>query len=131
MEITNRKENLILNRVEISWQWRHVGAATPTRNEIIDAVVKMEPGATKDCVLVKSVSTRFGQPLTTGNAFVYGDRADLEKEPKYILARHSGEGKAAPASKKSADETPAEDSADDEAIEIAGGAEIWEIWTFS
>ena len=82
MEITDRKENPILNRVELTWQWRHTGAATPTRNEIIDAVVKMEPGATKDRVLVKSVSTRFGQPLTTGNAFVYGDRADLEKEPK-------------------------------------------------
>ena len=124
MEITDRKENPILNRVEIAWQWRHVGAATPTRTEIIDAVVKMEPGATKDCVLVKSVNTRFGQPLTTGNAFVYGDRADLEKEPKYILARHDGEKKSAPAAKEPADESPSEDAADDdEAIEIAGGEE--------
>jgi len=126
MEITERKENPILNRVEITWQWRHVGAATPTRTEIIDAVVKMEPGATKDCVLVKSVSTRFGQPLTTGNAFVYGDRADLEKEPKYILARHDGKKESAPAAKESADEAPteAEGGADDtEAAEIAGGEE--------
>ena len=125
MEITNRKENPILNRVEIAWQWRHAGAATPTRNEIIDAVVKMEPGATKDCVLVKSVSTRFGQPLTTGNAFVYGDRADLEKEPKYILARHSSKEEAAPAAaaKEPAEEAPAEDTSDDEAAEIAGGEE--------
>ena len=124
MEITNRKENPILNRVEITWQWRHVGAATPTRNEIIDAVVKMEPGATKDRVLVKSVNTRFGQPLTTGNAFVYGDRSDLEKEPKYILARHGSKEEAAPTATESADETPAEDAADDEeAIEIAGGEE--------
>jgi ribosomal protein S24E len=124
MEITNRKENPILNRVEIAWEWRHVGESTPTRNEIIDAVVKMEPGATKDCVLVKSVSTRFGQPLTTGNAFVYGNRSDLEKEPKYILARHSGKGESASTAKESADEAPAEDVADDEeAIEIAGGEE--------
>ena len=117
MEIIDRKENPILNRVEISWQWRHTGAATPTRNEIIDAVLKMEPGATKDLVLVKSVSTRFGQPLTTGNAFVYGDRTDLEKEPKYILAP--------PAAKKSSsEEETTEDSADDaEAAEIAGGEE--------
>jgi len=125
MEITNRKENPILNRVEIAWEWRHVGAATPTRNEIIDAVVKMEPGATKDCVLVKSVSTRFGQPLTTGNAVVYGDRADLEKEPKYILARHGSKEEAAPAAaKETADEAPVEDTADDaEAAEISGGEE--------
>jgi ribosomal protein S24E len=125
MEITNRKENPILNRVEIAWEWRHVGAATPTRNEIIDAVVKMEPGATKDCVLVKSVSTRFGQPLTTGNAVVYGDRADLEKEPKYILARHGSKEEAAPAAaKETADEAPVDDTADDAgAAEIAGGEE--------
>ena len=125
MEIIDRKENPILNRVEISWQWRHVGAATPTRNEIIDAVVKMEPGATKDLVLVKSVSTRFGQPLTTGNAFVYGDRTDLEKEPKYILARHGSKEEAAPAAEKSSpEEESTEDSVDDaEATEIAGGEE--------
>mgnify|MGYP001342359331 CR=1 FL=1 len=123
MEITDRKENPILNRVELTWQWRHTGAATPTRNEIIDAVVKMEPGATKDRVLVKSVSTRFGQPLTTGNAFVYGDRADLEKEPKYILSRHGSKEEATPAT-EAADEEPAEDTADDaEAAEIAGGEE--------
>ena len=123
MEIIDRKENLILNRVEIAWQWRHAGAATPTRNQIIDAVVKMEPGATKDRILVKSVSTRFGQPLTTGNAFVNGDRADLEKEPKYILARHSGKEGATPAPEP-VDDAPSEDSGDDaEAIEIAGGEE--------
>ena len=125
MEIIDRKENPILNRVEISWQWRHIGAATPTRNEIIDAVLKMEPGATKDLVLVKSVSTRFGQPLTTGNAFVYGDRTDLEKEPKYILARHGDKEEAVPAAKKSSSEKEStEDSADDaEATEIGGGEE--------
>ncbi|GIS43138.1 MAG: hypothetical protein Ct9H90mP16_02080 [Candidatus Poseidoniales archaeon] len=37
MEVIDRKENSVLNRVEISWQWRHVGAPTPTRNEIVAA----------------------------------------------------------------------------------------------
>ena len=124
MEVIDRKENSILNRVEISWQWRHVGAPTPTRNEIIAAVVKLEPGATKDKVLVKSVSTRFGQPLTTGNAFIYADRADLEKEPKYILERHALSDDAAEASEEEApaEESPAE-AEDAEAAEIAGGEE--------
>ena len=121
MEITERKENSILNRVELSWQWRHIGAPTPTRTQIIDAVVKMEPGATKDRVVVKSVNTRFGQPLTTGNALVYGDRADLEKEPKYILERHGGSEEEAPAEEAPAEEAPAEEDA--EAAEIAGGEE--------
>ena len=123
MEIIDRKENPILNRVEISWQWRHIGAATPTRTEIVDAVVKMEPGATKDRVLVKSVNTRFGQPLTTGNAYVYNDRADYEKEPKYLLARHDSSA-AAPADKAPAAEpAPTEEADDAEAAEIAGGEE--------
>ncbi|MFL2946676.1 MAG: 30S ribosomal protein S24e [Candidatus Poseidoniales archaeon] len=117
MEIIDRKENPILNRVELSWQWRHMGSATPTRAEIIDAVVKMEPGATKDRVIVKSVNTRFGQPLTTGNALVYADRADLEKEPKYILARHGGSNDEEPSV-----EAPSTEG-DEEAAEIAGGEE--------
>ncbi len=117
MEIIDRKENPILNRVELSWQWRHMGSATPTRAEIIDAVVKMEPGATKDRVIVKSVNTRFGQPLTTGNALVYADRADLEKEPKYILARHGGSNDEEPSV-----EAPSTEG-DEETAEIAGGEE--------
>ena len=120
MEIIERKENPILNRVELSWQWRHVGAATPTRAQIVEAVVMMEPGATKDRVLVKSVSTRFGQPLTTGNAFVYGNREDLEKEPKYILQRHGASSDESESEESSAPE-PSEETTED--AEIAGGEE--------
>jgi len=122
MEVIDRKENSILNRVEISWQWRHVGAPTPTRGAIIAAVVKLEPGATKDLVLVKSVNTRFGQPLTTGNAFVYSNREDMEKEPKYILERHAKLSEAAPSDEgESAEDEPAVASEED--AEIAGGEE--------
>jgi len=118
MEIIDRKENPILNRVELKWQWRHTGSATPTRAQIIEAVVKIEPGATKDCVIVKTVNTRFGQPLTTGNAYIYGSREDLENEPKYILQRHgaSDEESEAPAAPEPAEST-------EEDAEIAGGEE--------
>ncbi len=120
MEIIDRKENLILNRVELKWQWRHTGSATPTRAQIIEAVVKSEPGATKDCVIVRTVSTRFGQPLTTGNAYVYGNREDLEKEPKYILQRHGASSDESESEESSAPE-PSEETTED--AEIAGGEE--------
>ena len=125
MEVIDRKENPILNRVELKWQWRHTGSATPTRTQIIEAVVKVEPGATKDCVIVKEVNTRFGQPLTTGNAYVYGSREDLEKEPKYILQRH---GESDEESDEPAALEPTEPAAEDtesttEDAEIAGGEE--------
>ena len=56
--------------------------------------------------------------MTTGNALVYGDRADLEKEPKYILARHGG------SEEETATEAPVETPTEDaEAAEIAGGEE--------
>ena len=121
MEVIDRKENPILNRVEIKWQWRHTGSSTPTRAQIIEAVVKVEPGATKDHVIVKSVNTRFGQPLTTGNAYVYASRDDLEKEPKYILERHGGSEEA---SEEPAAPEPAEAAeTTEEDAEIAGGEE--------
>ncbi len=121
MEITGRKENPILNRVEISWQWRHVGSPTPTRKQIIDAVIKLEPGATIDRILVKSVNTRFGQPLTSGDAFIYSTRDDLEKSPKYIIERHNNLSEAAP--EPEVVEEAAEPEADSDAAEISGGEE--------
>ena len=65
-----------------------------------------------------------GQPLTTGAAFIYANREDLEKEPKYILERHAqlSESTDAVAEEDAPAEPPAE--ADDaEAAEIAGGEE--------
>lgn len=120
MEITDRKENLILNRVELKWQWRHTGSATPTRAQIIEAVLKSEPGATKDRVIVKTVNTRFGQPLTNGHAYVYGSREDLENEPKYILKRHGAVSDDSAPEEPSAPKTV---EATDEDAEIAGGEE--------
>ena len=121
MEITGRKENPILNRVEITWQWRHVGSPTPTRKQIVDAVIKLEPGATIDRILVKSVNTRFGQPLTSGDAFIYNSRDDLEKEPKYIIERHNNLSDAAP--EPEVVEAATNDESDSESVEIAGGEE--------
>tara|TARA_B100001123_G_scaffold298286_1_gene332677 strand:+ start:59 stop:445 length:387 start_codon:yes stop_codon:yes gene_type:complete len=120
VEITERKENPILNRIELSWQWRHTGEPTPTRAKIIEALAKMEPGATKDRIIIKSVDTRFGQPLTSGSAFVYGDQESLEKEPKYILERHAvgaDDAEQAPSAPTESEEPTAED------VEIAGGEE--------
>ena len=72
--------------------------------------------------MVKSVHTRFGQPLTTGNAFVYSHREDMEKEPKYILERHAQLSESAPSDAgESAEDEPAPASEED--VEIAGGEE--------
>ena len=65
MEIKERKENKVLNRVEISFSWRHDKKATPSRQQVMDLVRTLEPGSNPDWIVVKDCVTRFGQPLTT------------------------------------------------------------------
>ena len=88
MEKTNRIENKLLNRVEITFRWQHIGMATPSRKEVMDLVRTLEPGSNPDCIVVKDCNTRFGQPLTTGTAFIYGAVESMSVEPEYIHKRH-------------------------------------------
>tara|TARA_B110001452_G_scaffold55288_1_gene42672 strand:+ start:622 stop:960 length:339 start_codon:yes stop_codon:yes gene_type:complete len=88
MEIVSRKENKILNRVEINFRWQHIGQSTPSRKAVMDLVKTLEPGSNPDCIVVKECNTRFGQPLTTGMAFIYGDTSSMSVEPSYIHKRH-------------------------------------------
>lgn len=104
MEILERKENNLLGRVEISFRWRHVGKSTPSRDELLNMIKTLEPGCSKDCIIVKDVDTRFGQPLTTGKAHVYAERSSMVVEPQYMLERHGIEADSlkAPSSKPAA-----------------------------
>lgn len=116
MEILDRKENSLLDRVEISFKLRHVGNATPSRDDLLNMAKTMEPGASKECIIIKDVNTRFGQPLTTGVAHIYGKKTSMIVEPKYMLERHGIET-----------ESPSEETkvkaAPVAATEVAGGEE--------
>jgi ribosomal protein S24E len=88
MEIVSRKENKLLNRVEINFRWQHTGKATPSRQSVMDLVKTLEPGSNPDFIVVKECNTRFGQALTTGTALIYGDSESMRVEPEYIHKRH-------------------------------------------
>ena len=81
MEIKERKENKILNRVELSFSWKHDKKSTPSRKEVIALVQTLEPGANSDLIVVKDCNTRFGQPLTTGTAYIYNSAEAMAVEP--------------------------------------------------
>ena len=110
MEIKSRKENKILNRVEISFSWKHDKKSTPSRKEVMDLVQTLEPGSNRDLIVVKDCSTRFGQPLTTGLAYVYSSKEAMSVEPGYIFKRHeslrsgSGSQSEAPSDEEGGDE---------------------------
>ena len=88
MEIKERTENKILNRVEISFSWKHDSKSTPSRKEVMDLVQTLEPGANRDLIVIKDCETRFGQPLTTGLAYIYSSQEAMAVEPSYIYKRH-------------------------------------------
>ena len=88
MQIIERKENPLLGRVELSFEWNHAKLPTPTLSEMITAAAKAEPGSKKELVFVKNVNTRYGMALTTGIALVYDSEESASLEPKFIVDRH-------------------------------------------
>jgi len=99
MEIVDRKENSLLSRIEIRFQLRHEQSATPSRSNLRSKVASLEPGSSASNVIVKDVTTRFGQPLTTGLAFIYDSPEAMQIEPQYILDGHGVATEDAPAKK--------------------------------
>ena len=92
MEVLNRKENPLLDRVELTFQWDHPNEPTPSLSKMIIAALKAEPGSKKELVFVKNVNTRFGMSRTSGLALVYGSEASASIEPEYVLERHKSVG---------------------------------------
>ncbi|DAC58497.1 MAG TPA: hypothetical protein HA354_03690 [Candidatus Poseidoniaceae archaeon] len=122
MEIVERMENKLLNRVEIKFSWRHSGKATPSRREVMDLVKTLEPKSNPEYIIIKDCNTRFGQPLTTGLAYIYGDPESMTVEPKYIHQRHENlrAAGAAPATEEAATEAADDAPVDSESTEQGG-----------
>ena len=88
MEILERKDNPLLNRVEIKFVWNHPGEGTPTRKDMVIAAAKSEPNAKKELTYIKDVRTVFGKGRTEGIALIYSSAESASMEPGYVSARH-------------------------------------------
>jgi len=89
MDVIARKENSLLNRVEIEFQIKHKQQPTPSRKQMLAMVLKAEPGAKTELIMLKRVNTRFGQALTTGFAHIYSNEESMNSvEMEYMLNRH-------------------------------------------
>tara|TARA_B100000686_G_scaffold307098_1_gene347083 strand:+ start:276 stop:635 length:360 start_codon:yes stop_codon:yes gene_type:complete len=114
MEIIERKENPVLDRVELTFQWNHSGESTPSLSEMVDAAAKAEPGADKKLVYVKNVNTRFGMSRTSGLALIYGAAESASIEPDYVIERHNSLNETEPKENKSEEAEPEEQSEESE-----------------
>jgi len=115
MEIVDRMENKLLNRVEIKFSMRHNGKATPSRKEVMDLVKTLEPKSNPEHIIIKFTNTRFGQPLTTGLAYIYGDADSMKVEPEYIHKRHETfrAGNDEPVAEKAEEESESDEGGDE------------------
>jgi small subunit ribosomal protein S24e len=111
-EVLSRRENPLLDRVEIEFRTRHPSEPTPTRDALREEIAKIAK-AKKDLVIIDRVNSDFGRPETTGYAKVYKNKDKiLSVERKHILIRNGllKPEKKEPAKKKPEPkkETPAE-----------------------
>ncbi len=88
IEITGKKDNLILERTEVEFTIKHDRERTPSRKDVKGKLVEVL-GTKKEIVVVNSFHTQFGKGESRGSANVYKslERA-REIEEKYILKRN-------------------------------------------
>ncbi len=93
MQIDNRIENDILERVELHFTVEHPKAPTPSLQELIGMVNRMEPGSIKSQTYIMEVTSRFGRSSTTGVAHVYSNPEAADATvPSHTKDRHVRRG---------------------------------------
>ena len=50
MQVIERKDNPLLNRVEIRFVWDHPNSPTPDLSQMVSAAAKVEPGSKEEPV---------------------------------------------------------------------------------
>jgi ribosomal protein S24E len=82
----------------------------------MDLVKTLEPKSNPEYIVIKDCNTRFGQPLTTGLAYIYENEESMKVEPEYIHKRHEPlrAAKAEPAAEEPAAEEPAAEESTEE-----------------
>ena len=111
MNIDNRIDNEILERVELHFTVDHPKEPTPSLRELIEMVNRMEPGSIKSQTYIMEVNSRFGRSSTTGVAHVYSNSEAAENTvPTYVKDRHVRRGAhSEPVEEEPVEEEPVEE----------------------
>lgn len=88
IEITDDKENRLLNRREIYFMITHDNESTPRRDEVITRLVQ-DTGVAREKIVVDHIKPEYGIPRSKGYAKVYKTKEDaLHFERNPILKRN-------------------------------------------
>ena len=93
IKIKGKKENVLLNRIEIEADINHFKEPTPTRKQVKEKLAAML-SVDKELVVIHKLEQTFGS-LTKCSAVVYKNKSDLEKtEQEHLLKRDAKKYKA-------------------------------------
>ena len=122
MNIDNRIDNEILERVELHFTVDHPKEPTPSLRDLIEMVNRMEPGSIKSQTYIMEVNSRFGRSSTTGVAHVYSNSEAAENTvPTYVKDRHVRRGAhSEPVEEEPVEEEPVEEESEDSEADEEG-----------
>ena len=88
IEITEKKNNPLFNRMEVHFTINHEGEGTPNR-EIIRSEIAEKLNVKKENIIINNISSSFGIQKSRGYAKIYSSSKKVETlERKYILKRN-------------------------------------------
>ncbi len=89
IEILDKRENKLVERLEVRFLVKYPATATPTRADVRKKLVALL-NTSEDLLLIRYIKPRTGKHEAIGLAHVYNSRDRLEKiEPKYIIERNT------------------------------------------
>ena len=107
LEIQEKRENPLLNRVEVHFILHHPNSPTPKRDNVREELSKTMK-VPKDRVVVDHMNSSFGVHDTKGYAKIYPTKEEAMKvERDYLLKRNKLEAK--PEKKEEPKEAPKEE----------------------
>jgi small subunit ribosomal protein S24e len=88
IEIETKKDNPLMDRVEVRFDVIHTGEATPTRAALRAELANIL-GVNKDRIIIDNVLSNYGITKSSGYAKVYGSVESAKKyESDYLLDRY-------------------------------------------
>ncbi|MCR6669131.1 MAG: 30S ribosomal protein S24e [archaeon YNP-WB-040] len=90
IEVINKRENKLLNRIELDVVIKHAYSGTPSRMSVREAIASKFNVALDNVYVIKLLS-EYGIPVSRGHIHIYNSKDyALQIEPEYIIRRNIG-----------------------------------------
>lgn len=88
IEVTDRHDNPLTKRVEVTFSIEHPKSGSPNRYEVKEKLAALE-SADESLVFIEKINTVFGARHVEGLAFIYQDKESADKfEPAWSQIRN-------------------------------------------